>query len=850
MTTPRLRPRAAIPICLLAGWIGACFAPAAALAAAPSGGQPTVSGTAIQGDMLTLTQGTWTDTPTSVTDQWQDCDSAGATCTAISGATGTTYTLQSSDVGHTIVVLETATNADGTGTGTSTPTAAVLPLAPVNTGPPAITGTAQQGQTLTTSNGTWSNTPTMFGYQWERCTTTCTAITGATGSTYTLVAADVGATIEAQVSATNAGGTAGPVTSPATAAVIAVGPVNSTLPTITGTAQQGQTLTAAPGTWVNTPTVFAYQWLRCTTTCAAITGATATTYVLAAADVGATIEVQVTATNTGGTAIATSLPTAIVTPPPPVEVTAPSIAGTLRQGSVLTEVHGTWTNAPTSFAYQWMRCDAAGANCTAIAGAIAQTYTLIAADVGARLVVRETAANAGGSGTAVSSLTGTVMSPANVIPVPTIRSSPGLSGAAQQGQTLRESHGTWNFNPSSYRYQWVRCQAAGCTNIPGANGQTYTLTAGDVGETIAVLETAVNGGGAGNPAASPRSAVVRAGSAVSLVVSPAPLVAGQRATLIATVSSGSGNARPAGSVVFLNGLRAIAGCGSLPVNAAGQSATVVCQASFPAGTARFTAAYQPAAGSAITASASGAQAVAVGQDSTSVSLQASKRVQVGKRVTLTATVISPLGNVGPLAPSGSVQFIQGHHPIKGCSARAILQTVATCSVLYRSPGRHRISARYAGDSNFSGSGSPSRVIQVVRGGSSGPRGSVSSIVQWKFAYHPTYTRVMVLRATGVLQGMKLTLTCTGRGCPYAERSTAERSSCTAGARASCTTNSSIDLSQPFSHRRLRVGSRVTIRITRRNWVGKYYSFAIVAGQPPNIGLSCLAPGSFQPGVGC
>src|SRR6201989_1384873 len=121
MTTPRLRPRAAIPICLLAGWIGACFAPAAAQAAAPSGGQPTVSGTARQGDTLTLTQGTWTNTPTSVTDQWQDCDSAGASCTAISGATGTTYTLQPSDVGHTIVVLETATNADGAGTGTATP---------------------------------------------------------------------------------------------------------------------------------------------------------------------------------------------------------------------------------------------------------------------------------------------------------------------------------------------------------------------------------------------------------------------------------------------------------------------------------------------------------------------------------------------------------------------------------------------------------------------------------------------------------------------------------------------------------------------------------------------------------
>ena len=145
------------------------------------------------------------------------------------------------------------------------------------------------------------------------------------------------------------------------------------------------------------------------------------------------------------------------------------------------------------------------------------------------------------------------------------------------------------------------------------------------------------------------------------------------------------------------------------------------------------------------------------------------------------------------------------------------------------------------------------MIQAVRGGSGGsggPRGSVTSIVQWKFAYHPSYTRVMVLRATGVLQGMMLRLACTGRGCPFAKRATSERASCADAARSSCSTSSSIDLSPAFSHRRLRAGSRITIRITRSNWVGKYYSFAIVAGKPPNIALSCLAPGSTQPGVGC
>jgi hypothetical protein len=102
-----------------------------ASAVAPTGGQPTVSGTAQQGQKLNLTQGTWTGA-TSVTDQWQDCDSGGANCSLISGATGSSYTLQPGDVGFTIEVLETATNAGDSpatsSTASSTPTAVVTAI--------------------------------------------------------------------------------------------------------------------------------------------------------------------------------------------------------------------------------------------------------------------------------------------------------------------------------------------------------------------------------------------------------------------------------------------------------------------------------------------------------------------------------------------------------------------------------------------------------------------------------------------------------------------------------------------------------------------------------------------------
>ena len=65
-------------------------------------GLPTVTGNAVQGQKLTLTPGAWSNSPTGVSDQWQDCDSTGTICTSILGATGPTYTLTSKDLGSTI----------------------------------------------------------------------------------------------------------------------------------------------------------------------------------------------------------------------------------------------------------------------------------------------------------------------------------------------------------------------------------------------------------------------------------------------------------------------------------------------------------------------------------------------------------------------------------------------------------------------------------------------------------------------------------------------------------------------------------------------------------------------------
>ena len=94
-------------------------------------------------------------------------------------------------------------------------------------------------------------------------------------------------------------------------------PANSAPPTVTGTPVKGQTLTASDGTWTGTqPITFTYQWGRCNhggTGCANVAGATANTYLLTAADISYTLRATVTASNSLGTAAASSAQTAIIT---------------------------------------------------------------------------------------------------------------------------------------------------------------------------------------------------------------------------------------------------------------------------------------------------------------------------------------------------------------------------------------------------------------------------------------------------------------------------------------------------------------------------------------------------------
>jgi hypothetical protein len=191
---------------------------------------------------------------------------------------------------------------------------------PANTSPPTISGTPQKGQRLHADPGAWTGTkPIHFGYQWQRCSSggsNCSNIGGATDNDYTLTSADVGNTVRAVVTATNSAGSSSAASSPSAVVAAAQAPANTAPPTISGTPQLGQTLTASPGSWTGSqPITFSFQWLRCDQnggSCAAISGATNQTLTLTSGDAGHALRARVRAKNQYGSTSATSVPTAAV----------------------------------------------------------------------------------------------------------------------------------------------------------------------------------------------------------------------------------------------------------------------------------------------------------------------------------------------------------------------------------------------------------------------------------------------------------------------------------------------------------------------------------------------------------
>jgi hypothetical protein len=478
--------------------------------------RPYISGGDVPGAALTSQVGSWTGKEQiRFVYTWRRCDAVGGSCQPIvdvsrKPVTGPTYRLTANDVGHSLRVLVTAQNAVATSAALSDPTLVTRPTrtvraAPANTSPPVISGTAALGQRLIVSSGSWDGTPPLrFAFRWLRCNASaanCSTIRNATRQAYVVVRSDVGHTLRVRITARNSVSSRSALSAP-TALIVAVGsPVNTSPPTISGTARQGETLTASLGAWKGTqPIRFSGTWQRCNTAgtgCAAIAGATKLRYVLGRDDVGRTLRAQVRATNRVGTAVAVSNPTAVVVArgSAPASSSQPTISGRARQGETLTLSTGTWSGTqPVRFAYAWLRCDSNGGGCSAIAKATSNRYTLTPADVAHRLRGRVRAANNFSSSSALSNPTDLVRGP------PVLVSAPTIAGKAEQGQTLVATNGRWtSVSALNVTYQWARCNAQGgdCVPSTGAGPQlrAYTTVAADVGHRLIVQVKASNASG-------------------------------------------------------------------------------------------------------------------------------------------------------------------------------------------------------------------------------------------------------------------------------------------------------------------------------------------------------------------
>ena len=385
----------------------------------------------------------------------------------------------------------------------------VMRAAPTATTPPEAIGDAVVGEQLTADPGLWSDQSATFSYTWQRCDATgiCTTIDGATDSTYTVVADDLGQRLRVEVTATNTGGT-NTTDSVPTTIVVPAPPSVVTAPSVTGDATVGSTLTADPGSWSDPSATFAYAWQRCDDSgaCTPINSADAATYTLGEADLHLQIRVEVTATNAGGTGTADAAATAPVTRPVPVSVpvsvpvpptanSAPSIGGDATVGSTLTADPGSWSDPSATFAYAWQRCDDSGA-CTPINSADAATYTLGEADLHLQIRVEVTATGvASTTGVADSGLVGPVVLP----PAPAVVAAPSIIGGATVGSTLTARPGSWSGPPPTFAYAWQRCDTTGaCTLIDNATTSSYVLGGDDLDRTLRVEVTATNAGGTGS----------------------------------------------------------------------------------------------------------------------------------------------------------------------------------------------------------------------------------------------------------------------------------------------------------------------------------------------------------------
>ena len=463
------------------------------------------------------------------------------------------------------------------------------------TGAPAIAGTPQVGMDLTASAGTIADadglTNVSYNYQWIRVDGgTETDISGATGSTYTLVPADVGKTLKVRASFTDDAGFAESRTSDATATVIAAASTSCPAPSI-GTRRNIWVSTLTVGErrfgldvgshgFLSSPSVGALTSRTFNTglngyTVGGVTvgrlGGTAgnlsfiTTRELTATEKAA-LRLHVCgdsysfsdASRLGsGTSSSyiwnTSLNWSTVStrtlylslPANNMATGAPVISGTAEIGQDLSAgISGIadLDGLPSSFTYQWSRVDADGtSNETSITSAIAATYTLTRDDGGKKVKVQVSFTDNLGNKEKLTSAaypsTGTVPGPPNTAAT----GAPAITGTPQVGMMLTASAGTIadadGLSSVSYSYQWIQVAGGTETDISGKTGSTYTPVPADVGKTLKVRASFTDDDNNNEALTSAETAGVTAAPAVATGIADASGVEGAAITFTVTLAA-------------------------------------------------------------------------------------------------------------------------------------------------------------------------------------------------------------------------------------------------------------------------------------------------------------------------
>ena len=357
------------------------------------------------------------------------------------------------------------------------------------TGLPTISGTPQVRETLTADTADIADedglTNVSYEYQWIAGGTD---INGATGSTYTLTTSEQGKTIKVKVSFTDDADNEETLTSEATVTVAAAPNRDATgLPTISGTPQVRETLTADTADIADedglTNVAYRYQW---SAGGSYINGATGSTYTLTASEQGQTIKVKVSFTDDADNEeTLTSEATVTVAAAANRGATGqPTISGTPQVGQTLTADTANIVDQDgltnVSYSYQWI------AGGTDIGGATGSTHTLTASEQGQTIQVRVTFTDDADNEETLTSIATVAVAAAAAQANNPPTGLPGISGTPQVGETLTadtspidDQDGLTNV---AYRYQWT----AGGSDIDGATGSTYTLTASEQGKTIKV----------------------------------------------------------------------------------------------------------------------------------------------------------------------------------------------------------------------------------------------------------------------------------------------------------------------------------------------------------------------------